>query len=436
MLSKHIAKFIPFSILLIAIYSVQRYSYYPLGNTALWWLIEALILLAFFWEVRYRRITKEDQQAMRFVKWYLLWNVFSIVHGIFVAEIYWDYKGLTDMGMALLMPIVAYIALSKNRVQEILAFFIRYALPFALVVFIPLPIGAWGWYLFPITLLMLFFPALPIKGKIIVVLITIIAGFGDVATRSHVVKYTVPILLVLFFYTTRHSVLSTKIIRFTQRALMALPFLFLALAVTDVFQIFKMDEYISGNYVQTSKTDEGGVKEENLKADTRTFLYIEVIESARKYDYWLIGRSPARGNETVHFADFSEEITGRPERLRNEVGILNVFTWTGVIGIIFFFLVFFKASYMAVFRSANIYTKLVGLYIAFRWVYAWVEDAQGFDMNSFVIWFMIGICLSASFRKMSNAEVKLWLWGIFERRYFHKYRFFQDLEVKESADRW
>ncbi|MHA7110660.1 hypothetical protein ACRTDU_11070 [Sunxiuqinia elliptica] len=432
MLSKHVAKFIPFSILIIGIYSVQRYSSFPIGNTTLWWLIEALILLAFMWEVRYRRIAKEDQQAMRFVKWYLLWNVLSIVRGIFVAEIYWDYKGLTNMGMALLMPIVAYVALNKDRTQEILAFFIKYALPVALVVFIPLPIGAWGWYLFPITLLMLFFPALPLKGKVIVLLITVIAGFGDITTRSHVIKYSVPFLVVLIFHTTRHFVLSTKLIKGAQKTLMLIPLLFFVLAVSGIFEIFKMDEYIEGSYVQESKTEEGDVKEESLKADTRTFLYIEVLESAQKYNYWLIGRSPARGNETVHFADFSEEITGRPERLRNEVGVLNVFTWTGVVGVVFFFLVFFKASYMAVYRSNNIYSKLIGLYVAFRWVYAWVEDFQAFDMNSFVIWMMIGICMSSSFRKMSNAEVKLWLWGIFERKYFLKYRYYRKMELKRS----
>lgn len=425
------SKIIPFTILLIAIHSVQRYSSFPLGNTALWWIVDAFILFAFFWESRYQVVSRDDYLSMRVVKWYLLWNCFSILRGFFVAEIYWDYKGLVSMGMALLMPIVAYVALNKDRVQEIMAFFIRYALPVAIVVFLPLPIGAWGWYLFPITLLMLFFPLLPLKGKIIVLLITIVAGFGDITARSHVIKYFIPVLFVLFFYTTRRFVLSNQIMKYTQKVLMLIPLLFFALAVSGIFEIFKFDDYVDGSYVQKSKTEEGEIKEENLKADTRTFLYIEVLESAKKYNYWLLGRSPARGNETDHFAEFNEEITGRPERLRNEVGILNVFTWTGVIGTVLFFLVFFKASHISIYRSNNIYSKLIGLYVAFRWAYAWVEDAQAFDMNSCLIWLMIGLSMSSSFRQMSEAEVKLWLWGIFNQKHLLKYRYYRNLLIKE-----
>ena len=216
-----------------------------------------------------------------------------------------------------------------------------------------------------------------------------------------------PIILLLAFYTTRHFSLSANLLKIAQKVLMFIPFLFFVLAVSGAFEIFKMDQYIEGNY---------------LKADTRTFLYVEVIQSAQKYDYWLIGRTPARGNETFHFATESEEITGRPERIRNEVGVLNVFTWTGIVGVVLFFLLFYQASFLAVYRSNNIFIKLVGLFVAFRWVYSWVEDYQGFDMNNFVIWLMIGMCFSSAFRKMNNSEVKLWAWGIFDKNVKERYQ--------------
>lgn len=427
MLSKSLSKIIPFAVLLIAIYSVQRYAARPIGNTAIWWLFEALILFSFFAVVRYGQIKVEDRQAMQIVKWYMLWNIFNIVRGIFVAELYWDYKGLTDMSMALLMPIVAYMALDKERVRAIFAFFIKYALPLAIILFPLQGSTSWGWYLFPVSVLMLFLPALPIRGKIIVIIVTIIAGFADLGTRSHVIKYGVPVLLLLAFYSTRYFALSGKLIKLAQKGIIVMPLLFFVLAVTGAFEIFKMDQYIKGDYVEVRKNSEGEVVEEDLTVDTRTFLYVEVLQSAIKNNYWLIGRSPARGNETVHFAHLGKETTGRPERLRNEVGILNVFTWTGVVGIILFFLVFYQASFLAVYRSRNIYTKLIGVFVAFRWAYSWVEDYQGFDMNNFVLWLMIGMCFSTTFREMNNTEVKLWVWSIFDKkvkgrydRYYHK----------------
>ncbi|WP_299583631.1 hypothetical protein [uncultured Sunxiuqinia sp.] len=433
MLEKKLSKLIPISGLVIAFYSVQRYSSFPIGNTFIWWSIHILILVLFFLVVRYSTYSREELTALRFVKWYLLWNVFSIVRGVFVADIYWDYKGLLNMGMALLMPVVAYLAFDKNRVQDILAFFIRYALPLSVLVFPFLPVGAWGWYLFPVGMLMLFFPALSIRAKIMVLLITLIAGFGDLGTRSHVLKYSMPVVLILFFYTIRNFSLSVKVMKTAQRIMIIIPLLFFVLAFTGTFEIFKMNEYISGEYVEKRKNTEGEEVQEDLKADTRTFLYVEVLQSAEKYNYWLIGRSPARGNETFHFADFEEEITGRPERLRNEVGILNTFTWTGIIGVFLFFLVFYQASFLAVCRSNNIYIKLVGLFVAFRWVNAWIEDSQAFDMNSFVIWLMVGICLSPSFRAMKDAEIKLWLWGIFERKYYQKYKYYTQREFRSSS---
>lgn len=418
------AKLVPYTILPIAIFSIQQYISLPIGNTTVWWLVHFLILFIFFWEARYSQVSREDNKSLQFVKIYLLWNVFSILRGVFVAESYWDYKGLISMGMTLLLPIIAYLSVNKERVQDILSFFVNYVIPFGLLLFPFMPIGAWGWYLFPIGFLMLFFPVLPMKGKIIVLVISLIAMFGDLGARSGVIKYGIPIVLVAGFYGIRHLVWGQKLMGYTRKLLVIAPFVFFILAVTDVFEVFKMDQYIKGNYVEVKKDSSGEVVEENLTADTRSFLYMEVIESARKYNYWLLGRTPARGNETIHFAGEMVRNTGRAERLRNEVGILNVFTWTGIIGVVLFFLVFNKASYMAIHKSKNTFVKLVGLFVAFRWVYAWVEDCNIFDINNFVIWMMIGICLSPSFRKMSDAELKLWVWGIFERKHYKKYRLF------------
>ena len=426
MLEKFSSKIIAFAILPIAVFSVQRYSSLPIGNTFIWWAINLTLLFGFFWQVRYTKIEDEDRRATNLLKWFLVWNVFNIARGIFVAEGYWGYKGLTDMSMALLLAIVAYLALDKEKVQSILSFFLKYALPLAIFVFPFLTIGTWAWYLFPLVLLIFFFPALPLRGKVIVAIVTIIAVVGDLSTRSNVIKYGLPVILLLAFYTTRYFSLSGKLINGLQIIFLLMPLMFFTLAVTGTFQVFKMNEYLKGEYVEVRKNSQGEVVKEDLTADTRTFIYVEVLQSALKNNYWLIGRSPARGNETVAFASLAEETTGRPERLRNEVGILNTFTWTGIVGVILFFLVFAKASFLAVSKSNNIYMKMIGLFVAFRWAYSWVEDYQAFDVNNFVIWLMVGMCFSSSFRKMTDLEFKIWAWGIFERKHYLKYQYYRE----------
>ena len=95
----------------------------------------------------------------------------------------------------------------------------------------------------------------------------------------------------------------------------------------------------------------------------------------------------------------------------------NIFTWTGIIGVLLYMMVFYRASYLAINQSKNSYAKLIGLYIAFRWVYAWVEDINNFSLNYFMLWVFIGLCYSHEFRGMTNQEVKWWVRGIFDKKY-------------------
>ena len=425
MVSNFTSKIVAFFSIPIAVYSVQRFASIPLGNTFVWWFIHGVILIAFFWEVRYNEIDPADRKSIRVLKWYLLWNVFSIVRGaLFMAESYWDYKSLADMGMSILVPVIAYIVLDRSKVQIIFYNYIKYALPLAVFVFPFLGFAAWGWYLFPICFLLLFLPALTFKGKFIVLFITVIVLASGILVRSYLFKFGVPALLLVFFY-FRFFPGIAKIMEFGRKLLLFLPILLFVLAVSGIFNVFNMNQYVGEDLASEKETTtkaNGDTQVSGLTDDSRTFLYVEVLASAIKYDYWLIGRSPARGNETFFFAKEMIKYIGKPERIRNEAGILNVFTWTGIIGVILIFLVFYKASFIAINHSNNIYAKILGLCVAFRWVYFWVEDYQAFDLNSIIIWMMIGVCFSKSFREMPDIEVKLWVRGIFSDRYLNIFR--------------
>ncbi|MCG6190243.1 hypothetical protein [Maribellus maritimus] len=424
MVRTSVSKLIPFTILPVAVFSVQMFTRLPIGNTAMWWMIQFGIIVLFFWEARFGLYKLKDLKLILFVKLYLLWNLISIGRGIFFAENYWHYKNLVGMGLTLLLPVLVYITLNNRLVQDILAFFIKYTLPFALLVFPFTPTGAWGWYLFPVSLLMLFFPALSMRNKLLLLFISAVAILGDLTTRSFLIKYSVPLFLVIGFFYMRFFKLSGVIMEFTRILLIAAPIVFFVLGVTGKFLIFNMGDYIKGDYKASTVNTSGEAVEADLTGDTRTFLYVEVMESAFKYDYWLLGRTPARGNETKWFKTEMTRLYGSPERMRNEVGILNIFTWTGIVGVVLYFLILFQASFLAVNRSNNIYAKILGIFIAFRWAYGWVEDYQAFDANNFVLWLAIGLCLSSSFRAMTDIEVKLWLWGIFKKEYSWVYRYY------------
>ena len=153
-----------------------------------------------------------------------------------------------------------------------------------------------------------------------------------------------------------------------------------------------MGDYIDVEYTYENK-DQGTTGD--IREDTRSDLYVEVINSALKYDYVWLGRTPARGNESFIFGPVIDKLinTKKMERYRNEACILNIFTWTGLIGVILYFVVFVKAIQLSLFDSNNFFIQLVGLYIGFRWLYAWVEDYRLFDNSTFILWICLGLSL-------------------------------------------
>ncbi|HLP04848.1 MAG TPA: hypothetical protein VK152_05390 [Paludibacter sp.] len=405
---------ISFSILPVTVFSVTPYpapftqAITLLQNTTMWWIIKATILFFLLYFNRPFYDTK-NRGNMRVVQFYLLWNVVSFIHGLFVAEIYWDWKGLINNTMALMLPLVAFTATNKMLVQSILSFYVRYTLPLTAVFVFIISTDAQGFYLVPVSFLMLFFPVLTNRWKMVVMAFTLFVLLVDLDARSNVIKFGVPFILIFVYYFKKY--ITPRLMEIVRVVLIVLPVILFALGVSGIFNVFRMNEYIGGKQEIVKMNNKGEVEEVNLKADTRTFLYVEVLYSAKKFDIWWFGRSPARGNLSEEFG--KEDETGRGERLTNEVAILNVFTWTGIVGLVLYLLVFYRASFLAVNRSNNIFSKTLGLFVAFRWLYSWVEDVNDFSLNYYMLWIMIGLCFSRSFRHMTDKEVAAWVRGIF-----------------------
>ena len=415
-----ISQAIPVTILVLTVYSVLSFAKRwrsitsVLNNTTIVWVL-SIIILAVFFLARYSFFDRKNEQNLRIVWIYLLWNIVCIVRGMLVAEIYWDWKGLISNAMALLLPIVAYSATNKKVVQYMLSYYVRYVLPLFLIFALILRADAYGFYLIPMSFLLLFLPALTLRQKILVITVTLVVITADLGARSNVIKFGVPLLILGFYYL--RSMITVKVMEAVRLSLFVIPVVLFLLGVSEIFNVFKMDDYVKGDYTTVGTDEFGNRVEINVTTDTRTFIYSEVLQSAINNNYWLLGRTPARGNDSEIFGERAYELTRRSERLANEIGLANVFTWTGIAGVILYTLIFLRASYLAVNRSANIYAKMLGIYISFRWLYAWVEDVNNFSLNYFMLWVMIGLCFSYTFREMTNKEVALWVRGIFDVRY-------------------
>jgi len=400
-------------ILLISFKSSNQWSTLPIGNELFWWLVQAIFIYILF---RIKNLFSNPfiQTNLIYINIYLIWNVICIIRGAFISENYWEWKSLIAHGFLLLLPLIVYLANSLKSVLIIVKTWFQYGL-ILFIFFTPFLWGdAVGKFLIPISFLLIFFPALNTKWKFIVIIFSVYAITFDVTARSNVIKFIVTFMISSLFYLK--SYINDKILNLFRLVLLFIPFVLLLVGLIGIFNVFKLDEYLGEQKTKTvSITGEKG--EENLTADTRTFLYVEVIESALKHNYVLFGRTPARGNDSVSFGDYNKEIlnTGKLERYSNEVSILNIFTWLGIVGVVLYFLIFFRSSYLAINESNNIFIKLISLNLSFRWAYGFVEDFSNFDLSNIFLWIMIGMCFSKTFRQMSNSQMEKWILGILQK---------------------
>lgn len=398
----YITRFLPWAVVFVAFSTINPYLPVNLVPTALGWGLQSMIVAALI-VVRIHAKKSQPGTNAIWLDLYLLWNLASIARGALIAQDYWDWKILFDNGLSILVPLAAYIAFDLELTKNVLRRYVYAGTAiFVLVAGLIVP-GTYGFYLAGIQIFIIAALYIPGTWQLLFLGLGSLASFADLFTRSNLIKFGTSFLLVSW-HGFRYFV-PLSLLELARKAMFILPFVLFHLAVAGQFNIFNIDEYVEESPQVTKSGSEE--KDENLTMDTRTPLYVEVLETAETYNTWWFGRSPARGNETSLFAELAE-ITGKSERSRNEAAILNIFTWTGILGVALCFLSYYQASWLALNRSNNIFSKMLGMFIAFRWVYSWVEDGNSFSIVYFSLWVMVGMCYSESFRSMSDADLSRW----------------------------
>lgn len=412
-----INKVLPILILFLTVFSVQQWTSIPISNQLLSWIVDFAILsiiLCFIWFSRKKHLIANIDRCL--LATYFIWFGISSLRGCFIAENYWEWKMLVTGILSLSIPIYIYLFSSVQVSRIVLSVWFKYAL----ICLIPLLPFFQGYplvfYLGPVFVIGCFLPYLPKKWRYIIGGLLLLMLVIDLSNRSQVIKAAAVLLMsivVLF-----RGYIKDWIIKTFHWACYIIPIVLLTMGLTGIFNIFTDLSSHEGKYVEEKVVD-GEVVEEDLASDTRTFIYIEVINSALRHDYVWTGRTPARGNDSEFFGAYNAEDlgTGKYERHANELCHLNVFTWLGLIGLFLYSLIYLRSSFLAVYRSNSISMQILGVFIAFRWAYGWVEDVNNFDIANLALWMMIAMGLSKQFRSMTNTEFKQWVRSIFGFHY-------------------
>jgi hypothetical protein len=397
-----------FGVLLVGVTvaSTARFTTFGYWPTILeWTLMVALYAAGLLATVRSREIRR--WRSDRVIVAYLLWVLISAVRGAWVAEIYWDYKFLIEGSGAVLLPVLTWAFANPQFVGRVLGLWIKLALPIFALLFVFMDPKGYGHYLAPLVIFMLFLPAMGAIPKTFTLAGTLVVLVSSLANRSNFLRFAVALVLSGLF--PLRQVVGKQLLTWTAVVVFALPPLLLYLGASGTFNVFRFDDY-----VRPGSFGLQGESYELATSDTRTFIYQEVWRSAKKYDHVWAGRSLARGYESEHFGrrmDRAHDMD-RGERYASEVGIMNVFNWMGVIGVLLYTAIFVTASWLAIRRSRSFFIKLVGLYVAFRWAYSWVEEFTTFGIPYLTLWILVAIAYSPDFRAMTDQQFRAWVEGV------------------------
>lgn len=404
-MKRELERILPYTILLISISSILQWCTLPIKNTFLWWLLQSFILFIFY-------KLKPIKYVIQPIKFFSTYLVFSAIYGaIFMTENYWDWKLLVSNLMVFFLPLASLTFGNPVYIPNVLKCWFKYAW-IILIFLIPfLQSNAYGRFLVPFTFLALFITHLNKKYILLTLIAYSITIFYGYDSRSDVLKFSICLVLgisMLFPYIWKMK----KFLWCIAITLIITPIIFFILGVSGAFNIFKIEEELGleGKY----KMKNSGGDEYSALTDTRTFLYVEELQSAINNNYIVFGRSIARGYDSASIGDLIDAATGikRGERQSCETSILNIFNYFGAIGVLIYFIIFFRASFLAILHSQNIFIPVIGIYVAFRWLFAWIEDFSYFDLNYMFLWIFVGMCYSPIFRNMSNQDFKKWLYKI------------------------
>lgn len=397
-----VVKIIYVLILLLTFASVNSLSIFSFGNLYTTVFIQILLILLLLRQKNKQYII--HNKDYKIINLYLFWTVICIFRGFIIAENYTEYRQLLIGSISCLLPTLVWIFYKPEITCRIWSFWFKYGLLF-FALFYWWNIGFTQFYLWPLLILFCFFPLFPRKKAWIIfisgLLFCCLAGIDN---RAQIINGIVSLLFgITSYFATK---IPHRLFKVGQILCYSTILIVFGLVLNNIGKI--LHDQIS---IEEAKY---GADDAFLQ-DSRSLIYADVISSALNHNYVLWGRTPARGNDidvsyTLFFWAYDDSAAlNKNERHANESVHLNIFTWLGLIGLALYSYIYFRASYLAVYHSKNSYIKLLGCFIAYRWVFGWIEDVNQFTILNIALWTMIGMCYSEQFRNMTSIEFKQWI---------------------------
>jgi hypothetical protein len=119
-----------------------------------------------------------------------------------------------------------------------------------------------------------------------------------------------------------------------------------------------------------------------------------------------------KGASGTYYSDYFSIVDGDSDtRLTSEVGLLAILLKTGLLGVFFYLSLFAYVSYMAIFKSNNMLSKGVGVFIVVHVFLFYIENIVSYSSYNFLLWFFCGLGISKTIRNLNDIQIKKLLYG-------------------------
>tara|TARA_B110000238_G_scaffold172480_1_gene190970 strand:- start:947 stop:2221 length:1275 start_codon:yes stop_codon:yes gene_type:complete len=394
------SRLVKFSIIL-SIIPVVFTSFFP-GKIAIITMLCCYPLIFFRFFLKNNTINFD---ANFYIRLFQIYTAIVFLRGLMDANSDEDWRVMfsTLIPIYLFVNFSMYLVVNKAAFVTIFYTFFSYCLILSFIILFN-GSNAFSMAISPIYIVILMMPYLSKKFKIVILSLALVSFFSDLQNRSNMINIIMAILIAMTFIFKKNR-LTLSLMRFSRMIFLTLPVLFLVLGLTGVFNVFLIGEAYSDLKISTASGND-----QEILVDSRTGIYADVFKQLVKEDAIPFGLGASGKIETslvdninnLTFAEIYKE-----GRRGAESGMLNYIQWGGLVGGVFYFLLFVKASYYGLFQSKNWFCTMLGLWLAYKGLYSFIEDRPGFSINIIFIFLSIGICLNKEIRQISDYKMKL-----------------------------
>lgn len=331
----------------------------------------------------------------------IAWNFFSIIRSAFGGDgPLTTLLGNNETSLALLVPFALAFSIDKANLKIINSFFLG-LIVFGIItysLFFNLSFGGIDNFSYNKAFSIIFYgvffliPIISFQlgrnkmfiliGSILLILLGIFTGYRIIILRIFLLYLAV---IAISFY---------KFFKFKGILIIALLSLFLPFYL------------LAGSFITGESAFQKyrpGIYNEEITDDTRTFLYVEVLDDLFENGEFLVGK----GSSGTYYSPYFDENGGdTPYRLSVEVGILALLLKGGLIAVLLNLALLFIAIFKALFRSNNYLVICIGFMLIIHTAILFVTNYIDYSLYNVALWFFIGVCLSDEIRSLDNVEIQ------------------------------